>query len=65
MAKYNNVTYHKGYFSGVSNDDLRLIICKDKCFNPQKLQSYVLHRHHTYLIHSGMDITEEMILQHL
>ena len=43
MAKYKNGTYHKGYFRGGSNDNLSLITCKDKVFNPYKLQSYILH----------------------
>ena len=30
-----------------------------------KIQSYVLHWYHTYLLHPEMDRTEVMILQHL
>ena len=30
IAKDKNGTYHKGSFIGVSNTDLKLIMCKDK-----------------------------------
>ena len=30
MDKYKYITYHKVYFRGGINDDLSLIICKDK-----------------------------------
>ena len=32
---------------------------------PSKIQSDVLHRYNTYLLHPGMDRTEAMIFQHL
>ena len=64
MAIYKNGTYHKGYSHGVSNGDLKLIMCKDKIVIPSKLQSYVLHWYYTYLLHPVMDITEAMIRQH-
>ena len=35
--KYKDVKYHKGYFRGVSNIDLRLITCRDKIVIPSKL----------------------------
>ena len=63
-TKYKDGTYHKGYFRGVSNIDLKLITCKDKIVIPSKLQSYVLHWYHKYLLHTGMDRTEAMICQH-
>ena len=65
MDKYNNVTYHKGYFLGGSNDNLKLIPCKDKIVVPSKLQICALHCYHTYLLNPGMDRTEAMIFQHL
>ena len=65
MAKYNNVTYHKGSFCGGSNIDLNLITCDNKIFIPEKLQSYVLHWYHTYILRPDMDRTEAMIFQPL
>ena len=65
MAKYKYGTYHKGYFRGGSNIDINLITCKDKFVIPSKLQSYIVHWYHTYLLHPGMDRTEAMISQHL
>ena len=41
--KYKDGTYHKGYFRGDNNIDLKLITCKDNIDIPSKLQSYVLH----------------------
>ena len=64
MTKYKNGTYHKGYFCGVSNENLKLIMCKDKIIITSILQSYVFNWHHTYPLHPGMDITEDMIHQH-
>ena len=64
-AKYKYGTYHKGYFCGGSNIDLNLITCKDNIVNTSKLQSYVLHWYHAYLLHPGIDIMEEIIHQYL
>ena len=64
-AKYKDGKYHKGYFRGLSNTDLKLITCKDKIGIPSILQSYVVHWYHTYLLHPGMDRTEAVICQHL
>ena len=64
MAKYKNGKYHRGSFLGSSNDDLSLITCKDNIVIPSKIQSYVVHWYHTYLLHPGMDRTEAVILQH-
>ena len=36
-----------------------------KMFIPQKLQKYVLHWYHTYLLNPGLDRTKAIILQHL
>ena len=58
-------TSHKGYFRGGSNIDIILITYKDKIVILSKLQSYVLHWYHAYILHSGMDRTEAMICQHL
>ena len=43
MAKYEDVTYHKGCFLGGDNIGLKLIKCEDKIFIPSILQKYVLH----------------------
>ena len=64
-AKYKDGTYHKGYFRGGSNIDLSLITCKDKIVIPPKIQIYVLHWYHAYLLHLEMDRTKMMIFQHL
>ena len=37
--KYKNGKYHKGYFRGVINIDINLIMCKDKIVILSKLQS--------------------------
>ena len=39
--KYKNGTYHKVYFCGGSNNDIKLIMCKDNIFILSKLKSYV------------------------
>ena len=60
--KYKYGTYHKGY--SVEVVIFSLIMCKDKIVIPSKLQSYVLNWYHTYILHPGMDKTEDMIIQH-
>ena len=65
IAKYENGKYHKFFSHGGSNIDLNLITCEDKIFILPKLQSYVLHWYHKYLLHTVMYRTEEMIFQHL
>ena len=65
ITKYKDGTYQKGSFCGGSNFDLKLITCKDKIVIPSKLQSYVAHWYHTYLLHPGIDRTGVMIRQHL
>ena len=65
MDKYEDGTYHKGSFCGDIYEYLSLVTCKDKIVAPSKLQSYVLHWYHTYLLHPGMCRTEAMIYQHL
>ena len=65
MAEYKNGMYHKGYFCGSSNDNLSLTMCEDKTCIPSKLQIYVLHWYHTYILSSFLDITESIICQHL
>ena len=57
--------YHKGSFHGGSTTDLKLITSEDKVVIPSKLQSYVLHWCHKYVLHPGMDRTEAMIHQHV
>ena len=34
IHKYKNGTHHKGSFFGISNIDLKLIMCKDKIVIP-------------------------------
>ena len=34
IVKYKNGTYHKGYFCGGNNIDLKHIMCKDKIVIP-------------------------------
>ena len=65
MDKYKYGTYHKGSFCGGRNNNLNLITCEDEIVIPSKIQSYVLHWYHKYLLHPVMDRTEAMILQHL
>ena len=65
MAKYKYGTYHKEYFCKVSNIDLELIMCKANIVITSKLQIYVLHWYHTYLLHPEMDRKEAIIIQHL
>ena len=61
MGKYKNGRYYKGHFCGGGNDNISLILCKDKIFIPSKLQSYALNWHHIYLLHPGKDRTEATI----
>ena len=65
IAKYKYGLYHKDSFCGGINSDINLITCKDKIVILSKLQSYVLHWYHTYLLHPGMDRAEAMVCQHL
>ena len=65
MAKYKYGTYQTVYFYKGMNIYLNLIMCDNKIFIPEILQSYVLHWYHTYLLHPVMDRTEAMIHQHL
>ena len=65
MDKYKNGTYHDGSFCGGSNDNISLIMCKDKIGIPLKIQIYVLHWYYAYILHPGIDRTEGMIFQHL
>ena len=65
MAKYKNGMYHKGYFSGGSNTDIKLITCNNNIVILSKIQGYVLHWYHMYILHPGMDRTEAIIFQHL
>ena len=55
-VKYKYGRYHKGYFRGGINTGLNLIACKYKIVIMSKLQSYVVHWYHTYLLHPGIDI---------
>ena len=64
-AKYKYGMYHKGYFYGGSNIDLKLITCTDKIIITPIIQSYVVHWYDMYLLHPGMDRSEATINQHL
>ena len=65
MDGYKNGTYHKVYFCGDSNTDIKLIMCKDYIVILSKIQSYVLHWYHMYLLHPVMYREDVMICQHL
>ena len=65
LAKYEMVTYKKGYFCGDSNTQLKLIIHKDNVVITLIIQRYVLYWYHTYLLHPGMDVTAATIFQYL
>ena len=56
--------YKKGYFCGGRNT-IKLITYKNKVVIPQQLQRYIVKWYHTYILHTGWDRTEEMILQNL
>ena len=64
MAKYEDDKYHKDSFCGGSNSYFNLITCEDNIVILLKIQKYVSHWYHTYLLHPGMDQTEAMICQH-
>ena len=57
--------YDKGSLSGGSNNDISLIMCKDKIVIPSIIQKYILHWYHKYLLCPGMNRTEAMIRQNL
>ena len=57
IAKYIYGMYHKGYFCGGSNTDIKCITCNDKIAIPSKLTIYVLYWYHAYILHPGMDRT--------
>ena len=65
MDKYKDGTYYKGYFSGGSNIHFNLIMCEDKIIITKMIKSYVLHRYHKHLLHTGTNIMEAVIRQHL
>ena len=64
-AKYEMGTHQQCSFRGVSNIHLNLIMCKDKVVIRPILESYVLHWYHTYILHTVVDRTEVVVLQHL
>ena len=64
-AKYKYGTYHKGYFCGGININIKLITCKDMIVITSKNKSYKLHWYHTYILLSGMYRTKAIICQHL
>ena len=54
--RYKNGKHHKGSFCGGTNVYIILITCKYKIIIISKIQSYVLHWYHTYILHPRMDI---------
>ena len=50
-AKNKGGKYQKGYFREGSNKNLSLITHEDKIVITSKIQGYVLHWYHTYLLH--------------
>ena len=50
IDKYKYGTYHKIYFSVISNINLKLITCEDRIVIKSKNQSYILHWYHMYLL---------------
>ena len=64
MAKYEDGTYHKGYFCGGININLNLITFEDNIDIPSILQKYTIYWYHTYILHPRMDRTEDTIHQH-
>ena len=64
IDKYINGEYHKGSFCGFSNTNFKPIMCKDNIVIPSKLQSYVVHWYHMYILHTVMDGMEDIICQH-
>ena len=65
MAEYKYDMYHTGSFRGGSNDNISLITFEDNIFITLILRGDVSHWYHTNFHHTGMDITEAMIFQHL
>ena len=62
--KFKSAKYLKGYFRGDRNS-IDMVTYQDKIVIPQKLQKYVVHWYHMYLIHPGMDCIEAVLCQHL
>ena len=54
----------KWSFCGGHNP-INMVTYQNKIVVPQKLQKYVIHWCHTFLLHYGLDRTEAMIRQHL
>ena len=54
MKKLNCAEYQKGYFFGVQNN-INIVMYKDKIFITQKLQRYIVQLYHTYLLHTGLE----------
>ena len=50
MVTYKYGIYHKGYFRGGSNINLKLIKYEVNIFIPSTLQSYALHFYHTFIL---------------
>ena len=61
MDKYRMVSNETGFFNGGIHIDLNFITLEDNNIIMPILQSYVLHWHHMYLVHPGMDRTEAII----
>ena len=55
------VSNETGFLNGGIHIDLNFITLEDNNIIMPILQSYVLHWHHMYLVHPGMDRTEAII----
>ena len=62
--KLTGAEYSMGSFRVVRNT-IKVVMYKDKIFILQKFQKYVVKWYHTYIFHPGLDLTEDIILQHL
>ena len=63
VEKLKFANYHTKYFCGGRNTFM-LIYKNDKIVVPTILQKYVVHLHHTYILHPGTERIEDTISQH-
>ena len=64
MEKLHSAEYQMGYFRGGKNT-IEFVTYKDKILIPQQLQKYVVKWYHKYLLHPGLDRTDEVIIYQL
>ena len=60
-----NCAKYKGYFFHGGRNTIKLVTYKNKIVILQKLQRYVVNWYHVHILHPGMDLTDEMVFQHL